>query len=354
MRQHGSVLSERLIELGMDGTVHVDIRMDPLKDFGHPWLFNHRVDLHNALLKLATGEGPGISAKLRTGAEVVDCNCDTGELTLKSGEIVKADVVIAADGIKSSLRNHVLGEKQSAKPSGHSAYRCLIDAEHIKNDKDLSFITEGGGIYIWVGPDRRIVAYPCRNLTQVNIVAMIPDEFLHEESKESWNAAGNVGDMLSSFNTFCPAAQRLLSHVTECGLWQLREQDPLPTWTKGKVILIGDAAHPMLPHQGQGAGQAIEDAEALAVVLDNISDPSAVPSSLHLVQQIRYERASTIQGYSRMQAFGPRNGDKDKVRLNANQFAFYNWSYKGAQSVLDKMQTETIVHPAPAAKETLA
>jgi len=143
-------------------------------------------------------------------------------------------------------------------PSGHSAYRLLIDAAKIRKDPDLAFLVERGGIYQFVGLDRRIVCYPCRNLQLLNIVAIVPDKLLNEESVENWSAEGSLDDLLKSFEAFDEVPKRIFrygpnfafaenSYATDCRLYQLRDQPPLETWTKGRAIIVGDAAHAMLP-----------------------------------------------------------------------------------------------------------
>lgn len=106
-----------------------------------------------------------------------------------------------------------MGEKLNAVASGHSAYRFLIDAEKLRQDPDLAFLVEKGGITTFVGLDRRIVAYPCRNLELLNIVAILPDKLLLEESVESWNVKGSIDDMLKSFVGFDPVVKRIFRYL---------------------------------------------------------------------------------------------------------------------------------------------
>lgn len=151
-----------------------------------------------------------------------------------------------------------------------------------------------------------------------SIVGLVPDDRTNEDvdSKQSWVSTGDLGRMLETFKDFPEWMQDVFKLTDDLGLWQLRDIDPLTTWTKGKVILIGDAAHAMLPTQGQGASQALEDAEALGAFFEGFGQSSQrtenVEEILEKVFQCRYERASLIQRYSR-DAAKPATAADNKV-----------------------------------------
>ena len=221
----GSVYCYRVIERTYQNVTQVSMDIDSEKIYGSPWLLNHRADLHEELRRLAMDPSlPGEVPDLRLGCTVDSCDPEAGTVTLADGTVLHADVVVGifiafsflsagADGIHSKVREAILGEKLNAVASGHSAYRFLIDAEKLRQDPDLAFLVEKGGITTFVGLDRRIVAYPCRNLELLNIVAILPDRLLLEESVESWNVKGSIDDMLKSFVEFDPVVKRIFRYT---------------------------------------------------------------------------------------------------------------------------------------------
>ncbi|GKT55903.1 zeaxanthin epoxidase [Colletotrichum tofieldiae] len=114
---------------------------------------------------------------------------------------------------------------------------------------------------------------PARDGSIYSVVALVPDDKMQENAEEkSWTTKGDPQRLRDTFEVFPTWAKAVFKNCTEVGLWQLRDMDPLETWHRGRTIIIGDAAHPMLPTQGQGASQAIEDAEALGAIFEEIKD----------------------------------------------------------------------------------
>lgn len=291
-----------------DGKRVNEIPLRSKTQYGADRIVWHRQDLHAYLRKQATDEKrEGLPAILRTSARVSDCDCEAGRVTLEDGGVLEADLVIGADGIHSVLRTVVLGEEIKPKPTGSSAYRLMLPAE-VLNDRAPRFAEnikpEEPYTSMVMAHSCRLIMGPARDAQLYSIVGLVPDEQMNEDpdSAQSWVTKGDPKKMLQTFKDFPSWTQDVLRNADSIGLWQLRDLEPLKTWHSGRVILIGDAAHAMLPTQGQGASQTIEDAEALGTLFDRITNrPSKaeVSSILGDVFENRYERASLIQQFSR-------------------------------------------------------
>ena len=188
-----------------------------------------------------------------------------------------------------------------------------------------------------IGYDRRVIMGLGRNGTLFGIVALIPDNHTGQAAadNDSWVIEGPLEDLLAAYDGFPDWLLEMFKRAPDHALWQLRDIDPLPTWFRGRAILVGDAAHAMLPTQGQGASQGFEDAEALQAYIGDLAEtPSAgeVSEALQRVFEARWERASRIQKYSRDQAKpGTTKSDVKEVKLDPGQFMAYNCDYSGAK-----------------------
>ena len=327
------------------GDIVNEIKLDP-STFGADRVLYHRQDLHQGLRDAATSyELPGNPVQIRTSTAVVSCDPEAGTVTLGTGEMITADLVVGADGIHSALRESVIGEALTAIPTGISAYRMLIPIDSLsKIDVPASVFTPADPLTTMIiGHDKRIIMGPARGGKVLGIVAIVPDEKMHEVStSESWVEQGSKEKLLQSYSDFPQWVRDIFSQAPDIGLWQLRDLHPLPTWVKGRTILIGDAAHPMLPTQGQGASQSVEDAEALKAIFAGIQRKpgvAQVTDALDKVMEARYERASLIQRYSREQAKPGTSNGSSKVTLNPGQFMKYNCDYNGAVDWLQKQGT---------------
>lgn len=322
------------------GDVVNEIPLDPSM-FGADRVLYHRQDLHQGLRDAATSpELPGNPVHIRTAAAVVACDTEAGTVTLGSGEVITADLVIGADGIHSTVRTSVVGEVLEAIPTGISAYRMLIPIEALGGvDVPASVFTPSNPVTTMiVGHDKRIIMGPGRGGKVLGIVALVPDEKMHEKSStDSWVEEGSKEKLMEAYADFPQWVRDIFDRAPDIGLWQLRDLDPLSTWVKGRAVLIGDAAHPMLPTQGQGASQSVEDGEALQALFANIRGKPAeaqVTGALEKVLKARHERASLIQRYSRQQAKPGTSSGSNKITLDPGQFMKYNCDYNGAEDWL--------------------
>jgi salicylate hydroxylase len=144
---------------------------------------------------------------------------------------------------------------------------------------------------MWLGKGKHFLAFPVRAGELVNYVGFVPAD---EEMKESWSAPGEPEVLRREFAGWDPRIEQLLKEVQLTFRWALYDREPLPTWTKGRLSLLGDAAHPMLPHLGQGANQSIEDGMALATILA-LADRTTIPLALMVYERLRRERVAQVQ-----------------------------------------------------------
>ncbi|KAG2417630.1 hypothetical protein HFD88_008849 [Aspergillus terreus] len=253
----------------------------------------HRADLHNALLDKALAL-PNVT--LRTNAHVTDVSFDPAAVTLADGTTVRGDVVIAADGIKSTLRARLLGpsEPSTAVPTGDAAYRIMLPRSAMAHDPALRALVDEPQATRWLGPSRHIIAYPVRNHQLFNVVLLHPDR---HGVQESWTTRGSKQAMVDDYRGWDPTVTKLIDLVADDEVleWKLCLHAPLNTWVRGCVALLGDACHPMLPYVAQGAAQAVEDAAALGVLLSHVRSRRDIPLALRAYEKSRKQRAETVQ-----------------------------------------------------------
>ena len=218
----------------------------------HKWLLAHRVHIHAELKRQATKEeGKGTPAELRTSSKVVDVDTQ-GRVTLESGEVIEADVVVGADGVHSRTRVKLPGA-EGIKPfgSGKSAFRFLLSRSKALADPDTKSLVEKDGHMLMIfGKDRRIVIYPTSNNELLNFACIHPTSESEAQTQPGeWNQQGHLNKMLEVYKEFAPNIVKLLSMADEETLkvWELLDMENLPTWTEGRLVCIGDAAHPFTP-----------------------------------------------------------------------------------------------------------
>jgi salicylate hydroxylase len=218
--------------------------------WGAPYYSFHRADLLDALASTVDKSHIHLGHRLVSADVREDCVV----LKFENGNVVEANYVIGADGVKSVLRQTLYGDDKPTY-TGQMAWRALLDASIVPED-----ILAPNGHIEWVGPGAHIRAYYIRNKTMVNIVTQ---QDTGDWVEETWNGKGNPDDMRASFPNPEPRLKRLLDLVTDCMKWGLFARPINDNWGFGRVQLIGDAAHAMVPNAGQGACQAFEDAYIL-------------------------------------------------------------------------------------------
>lgn len=335
LRRHGIMAEDfgavemcRLAEYNEKGveTRKVDLQ-EQNKMWQHPWMLVHRVKLHDRLKQVAAGkEGKGTPAELHLSSKVVEVDPENASFVLETGEKVQADVVLGADGIYSKTRQFVSGQPSKLFGSGKAAFRFLIGRKSACEDPEIAKLLENDNeLVIWYGTDRRVVVYPCDNNELLNFVCIHPEAESQGGSTE-WNKQGSLDQLLKVYQDFDPKLLALFKKADPESLkvWKLLDMEVLPTWVKGKLAILGDAAHPFLPHQGQGGGVAMEDATTLSVVLPLGTTPEEIPERLQLYERIRYERANNIQEYSREAGKDIVDG---KPTIDMMKYTAYNFGF---------------------------
>ena len=255
--------------------------------FGQPYYHAHRADLLAALVDELAGD------RLRLGARVVAVGQDLGAATatLADGETFSGDVLIGADGIHSLVRETVFAPDRP-RFAGYSAWRGMVAAEaaaHLGVEKNA---------YVWPGPGRSVVVYYISGGRTINWIAIGQSP---GAMTESWSARGTTADALREVDGWHSQVRGLVAMTPEPLITRLYDREPLAAWSCGRVALLGDAAHAMLPYHAQGAVQSIEDAWVLAgcLALALARGTSTAEGALARYEGLRKARTAQVQQQSR-------------------------------------------------------
>ncbi|CUA68248.1 hypothetical protein RSOLAG22IIIB_07778 [Rhizoctonia solani] len=272
------------------------------RDHGSPYYHVHRADLHRMLYDLA--EQAGVTIRLASTVKSIDPS--TPSLTLSDGETVHCDLIVGADGVKSTIREVVVGGPDRPRPTGDAAYRAIIPAEQMRGDPELEALLENPEMTAWMGPGRHIMAYCIRGRDEYNMVLIHPDgRDGSAPAVESWTAEGSIEEMRRDFSGWEPRIQKLIHLIPSTLKWLLADREPLEKWVhdSGRVVLLGDSCHPMLPYRAQGAAMAVEDAVVLGGLLSGIRRPDDLPRLLRAYQDLRLPRTAESQKSARLNQF---------------------------------------------------
>ena len=250
--------------------------------FKAPYYTLHRGDLHRAL----TSAFPAERIHLEHRFTDLRDRGDHVEAQFENGASISVDALIGADGIHSAVRHSLFGAEKP-RFTGCVAHRGLVPSNR------LTHLGLEPRIQIWMGPGRHFTHYFVSAGRQVNFVAISEEDTW---LRESWVDRGEVSDVLNAFAGWHDQVLSIIDAADETYKWALFDRAPLPRWSVGRVTLLGDSCHPMLPFMGQGAAQAIEDAATLKGCL--LKFPSDVPAALRHYEHLRIPRASRLQRMS--------------------------------------------------------
>ena len=256
------------------------------KKFGAPFLCLHRAELHAAIESTAPPE------IVHFGMRLVDLDRNAHGVTLifADGTRVRADAVIGADGVHSVVRELLLGPEKP-RFTGRVAYRSIFPAARLGATRVSPLQTK------WWGPDRHVVIYyVTATRDQIYFVTSVP-EGAEWMTPESWSAKGDLEELRKAYSGFHAEVRAVLDACPDVYKWALLERDPLPRWSEGRVVLLGDACHPMTPYMAQGAAAALEDAAVLARCLEPAAG-EGLEQALELYEATRKPRTSVIQAKS--------------------------------------------------------
>jgi salicylate hydroxylase len=251
--------------------------------FGAPYYTAHRADLLDVLLGGVGKDGFRLGARI----ERFDQDADGVTIALADGSTATGDVLIGADGIHSTVRGQMFGQ-ELPRYTGNVAWRGLVPAERVAH-LDVAGVTG-----VWMGPNRSIVQYYIAAGRTFNWIGISRSQ---QPARESWLAEGRIEDALAEYAGWHETIRTIIAATPKVLRQALYDREPLPDWRIGRVVLLGDAAHPMMPFYAQGAAQSIEDAYVLAGCLAAASDQPVDAMKRYVL--LRQPRTAWMQGLSR-------------------------------------------------------
>lgn len=300
--------------------------------YGAPYMVMHRADLHGALMDAAQERTGGPALEIRFGRAVEDSRTDgqTAVAITASGDEVIGDALIGADGLHSRIRRSI-GLLDEPTFEGNILWWSLVPMEKVRSDPANAWVEKT--LAVVVGPERHVVHFPVRRGEFLMLAAIVP---WTEELPEDWSAVGDRDAAIQPFQPWSDQLRSLINLADVVHPWPLLDREPFDYWAKGRVALLGDAAHPMLPHQAQGAAQAVEDAWVLGAKFAN-AGPGNVPDALRAYEQGRIRRATAVQRASRDhgEAYhlpdGPAQQERDRIMAAqaGNAAISFDWLWGG-------------------------
>ena len=280
-----------------------DLGATSVHRYGTPHLMLHRGDLHGILAD-AVRQLKADAIRLGKRCVAVTPTDDQVEVRFETGEAMKTEFVIGADGIHSKVRECLFG---ADKPefTGCVAWRGLVPMERLPPRISRTLATN------WLGPHGHVLHYPVRRGELMNCISLVERD---DWQVESWTVEGTTAELTEDFRGWHPDVHAIIENIDTPFKWALMVRPPMDRWTKGRITLLGDACHPTLPFLGQGAVMAIEDAYVVAACLEKyFSDPM---TGFARYEEIRKDRTAMVVRKShenRREAFSPALTNKDEV-----------------------------------------
>ena len=304
--------------------------------YGQPYASIHRADLHGLLLA-ALQHQRGVRLHLNTRLATYEEGAHGLKVTCENEAVFDAGALIGADGLWSRVRLELLGA-QPARASGHLAYRGLVDAE------DLPTVLREPVVTAWLGPHLHVVHYPVRRGELFNVVAVVEGVLGRNHGgppgsdPHSWTHDARHADLMRALGPVCPDLAGMLERVPDWKLWALNDRAPLSgaaEHARGRVALLGDAAHPLRPYLAQGAAMALEDAWTLGRLVGTAGETPDWPSLFTRYADTRWERNARVQRRSQrngtiFHASGPLRWARNAAMAALGESLIDNpWLYSG-------------------------
>lgn len=254
--------------------------------FKKPYALIHRADLHKVLLEACGAAG---MIRIDAAQKVVSVE-ETGDGVLArtaGGKTYRGAALIGADGLWSTVRQIVVGDGEP-KPAGHITYRAVLPAAEMPEK------FRWREMVLWAGEKVHLVHYPLRTGELFNLVAV----FHSNRYEEGWDSYGDPAELHERFAGTCAPVRTLLNKIESWRMWVLCDRPPIKQWSRGRITLLGDAAHPMLQYLAQGACMSVEDAVCLAACV--VSAAGDYPAAFRAYQQARYLRTGRVQIMARV------------------------------------------------------
>ena len=287
--------------------------------FGSPYAVTHRADFHRTLLEACEAAE---AVTLETNAQVVSVEDLGGRVRahLADGGRREGALLVGADGLWSKVREYVVGDGPP-NVSGHIAYRAVLPIEEVPE------AVRWNAAALWAGPRNHLVHYPLRRSTLFNLVAV----FHSDRYVEGWDSEGDPGELMERFAGVSSQPMSLLEKIETWRMWVLCDREPVADWSRGRICLLGDAAHPMLQYLAQGACMAMEDAVSLA---DALAADTDIERAFRSYTKARYLRTARVQLTARMMgeiyhAEGIRRELRNHVLSTAELREGMAWLYGG-------------------------